>query len=92
MIKTSAMRSKATSIRTSKALRKNQVFPWDEVSRSRRRIHLCRRKYILDILEECGLSGAKPLLIPMEENLRLDTESGEALKDPEKYRRLIGRL
>ncbi|KAJ3704232.1 hypothetical protein LUZ61_007937 [Rhynchospora tenuis] len=63
-----------------------------EIARGPVGLFLCQRKYVLDILAECGLLGAKPAATPMEQNHRLAESVGEKLKDPEKYRRLIGRL
>ena len=53
---------------------------------------LCQRKYALDIIEECGLLGAKPVEFPIEENHKLTLASGEILNDAARYRRLVGIL
>nr|KYP52516.1 Retrovirus-related Pol polyprotein from transposon TNT 1-94 [Cajanus cajan] len=63
-----------------------------ELSKSKEGIFMCQRHYTMSILEDCGMLGCKPSSIPMESNLKLTTESGTKLLDPEKYRRLIGRL
>ncbi|XP_021867199.1 uncharacterized mitochondrial protein AtMg00810-like [Spinacia oleracea] len=63
-----------------------------EVSRSASGLFLCQRKYTLDIITEAGLSGAKPCGFPIEQNHRLSLADGPLLKDPEAYRRLVGRL
>ena len=55
-------------------------------------IALSQRKYTLDILKEVGLHDARPGDIPMDPNVKLDNEQGEPLHDPEKYRRLVGKL
>jgi len=51
---------------------------------------MSQRKYALDILQDTGLTGARPDKFPMEQNLKLTPDRGELLKDPVKYRRLVG--
>ena len=53
---------------------------------------LSQRKYILDLLAETGKLGAKPCNAPMTPNLQLTAEDGELFEDPERYRRLVGKL
>lgn len=55
-------------------------------------IYLNQRKYLLDILDDCGLSGARPSDSPMEQNLKLTNIDGELISDHSCYRRLVGRL
>ena len=47
---------------------------------------------MLDILSESGLLGCKPADSPMVPETKLVPEDGELLHDPEKYRRLVGKL
>ncbi|GAA0186207.1 transmembrane signal receptor [Lithospermum erythrorhizon] len=54
------------------------------------RLHVL--KYALDIIAETGLLGAKPSGFPIEQNHRLALADGAPLPDPERYRRLVGRL
>ena len=63
-----------------------------EFSRSRKGIFMSQRKYALDILQNAGLTGARPKKFPMEQNLKLTPTDGALLNDATKYRRLIGRL
>jgi hypothetical protein len=62
-----------------------------EVNRSIRGIFLSQKKYVLDLLTEIGKLGAKPCSVSMISNSQL-TKDGELFKDPEKYRRLVGKL
>lgn len=63
-----------------------------EVARSKEGMFLCQRKYALDIVSETGLLGSRPAIFPIEQNHHLALASGPRLADPEKYRRLVGRL
>ncbi|PKI72597.1 hypothetical protein CRG98_006974 [Punica granatum] len=51
-----------------------------------------QRKYVLDILAECGMLASRPSPFPMEQRHHLSMSSSDLLSDPGKYRRLIGRL
>ena len=62
-----------------------------EVTRSKQGIFLSQRKYVLDLLTETGKLGAKPCSTPMNPAVHL-TKDGELFEDPEKYRRLVGKL
>ncbi|KAF5475752.1 hypothetical protein F2P56_007527, partial [Juglans regia] len=63
-----------------------------EVARSPTGIHLCQRKYTLDILADLGHLASKPLKIPMDQNHKLSKSTGTFLPDPTPYRQLIGHL
>ncbi|CAA7037926.1 unnamed protein product [Microthlaspi erraticum] len=63
-----------------------------EVSRAPDGIYLSQRKYVLDIVKECGLLGSKPVHTPMEQNHMLATDERDYYQDPVSYRRLVGRL
>ena len=62
-----------------------------EVTRNKKGIFLSQRKYVLDLLTETGKLGAKPSSTPMLPNIQL-TKDGDQFEDPEKYRRLVGKM
>ena len=55
-------------------------------------IILNQREYVLDILADVGLTGAKFAAFPLPKGLHLSSELGDLLEDPTPFRRLIGRL
>ncbi|XP_021639034.2 uncharacterized mitochondrial protein AtMg00810-like [Hevea brasiliensis] len=63
-----------------------------ELARSSSGLFLNQRKYTLDILKDAGILDAKTTDYPMSKGLKLDTETGTLLSNPERYRRVIGRL
>ena len=65
-----------------------------EVARSQQGIHLCQRKYVLDILSDSGMLACRPASTPMDCTTRLQAGIGDPLpvEDSSSYRRLVGRL
>ena len=63
-----------------------------EIFRSATGTFLNQRKYILDMLQDVGLTGAKPAKFPLPKGLKLTIEDRDLLSDPESYRRIVGRL
>ena len=51
-----------------------------------------QKKYDLDILEETSMLDCKPVNTHMDSNVKLVPRQGEPLRDPWRYRRLVGRL
>jgi len=51
-------------------------------TRSPQGIFLCQRKYALEIIDECGLLGAKPAAFPIEPNHKLALTNGKSLQIP----------
>ena len=47
---------------------------------------------MLDILEETGLMGSKPVDWPMDPNVKLCIDQGELMTHLDSYRRLVGML
>ena len=62
-----------------------------EVMRSKRGIFLSLRKYVFDLLSETGKLEVKPCSSPMVPVVHL-TREGETFEDPERYRKLVGKL
>ncbi|KAJ9671119.1 hypothetical protein PVL29_027218 [Vitis rotundifolia] len=63
-----------------------------EVSRSKKGMFLSQRKYVLDLLEETGKIEAKPCTTPMVPNVQLMPDDGDPFYNPERYRRVVGKL
>ena len=62
-----------------------------EVKRSKQGIMLSQRKYVLDLLSKTGKLGARPCSTPMNPNMQV-TKERDLFEDPERYRRLVGKL
>ncbi|CAL1369837.1 unnamed protein product [Linum trigynum] len=65
-----------------------------EVQRSTHGLFVSQHKYILDLLDHARLSDCKPVVTPMEQNLKLSSTSGDVLSssDSSLYRSLVGSL
>jgi len=53
-----------------------------EVAHGPKVLFLSQCKYALEIVDQCGLLGAKPSAFPMEENHKMDVAFGAPLGDP----------
>uniref|UniRef100_A0A3Q7GH65 Reverse transcriptase Ty1/copia-type domain-containing protein n=1 Tax=Solanum lycopersicum TaxID=4081 RepID=A0A3Q7GH65_SOLLC len=63
-----------------------------ECARSSTSLVLCQRKYALEILQEAGLTDCKPASTPLPPGHGLAMSTSAPIRDPSKYRRLVGRL
>ncbi|XP_060212088.1 uncharacterized mitochondrial protein AtMg00810-like [Lycium barbarum] len=90
-----------------KDLGKLKYFLGIEFSRPEKGIHMCQKKYALELVLELGLSGGKPIYTPLEFNHNLTSiEYDNVVKEDEKdkgfndkqledrssYQRLVRRL
>ena len=63
-----------------------------ELDRHSLGIHLHQHKYILNLLNDVGLMGARSTTTPLPKGLKLLAASNPLLPDPTQYRLLVGRL
>ncbi len=63
-----------------------------EVIQSPKRIWLLQRQYALNKLSEYGMTGCKPISIPLEQNVKLSANEGDLVEDITMYRRIVGSL
>lgn len=63
-----------------------------EIARTEQGIFVSQKKYVLDLLKKAGLLDARPYKLPLDQHTKLSTDKGVQLKNPDYYRRLIGKL
>ncbi len=63
-----------------------------EVIQSPKGIWLLQRQYALNKLSEYGMTGCKPISIPLEQNVKLSADEGKLVEDTTMYRRIVGSL
>jgi hypothetical protein len=57
-----------------------------EVIHSPKRIWLLQRQYALNKLSKYGMTGCKPISIPLEQNVKLNVDEGGLMEDTTTYR------
>ena len=57
-----------------------------EIAYRPRQMSICQRKYVLDLLEETGMLGCKPVSSPMEQNVEWWDNAIALLEDAGLYR------
>ena len=75
-----------------KDLGKLKYFLGIEVARSNFGVVISQRKYTLDISTNTGMLDCKPVDTSMDLNVKLVPGQGELLRDPGRYRQLVGKL
>jgi hypothetical protein len=63
-----------------------------EVIQSPKGIWLLQRQYALNKLSEYGMTGCKPILIPLEQNVKLSADERILVEDTTMYKRIVGSL
>jgi hypothetical protein len=75
-----------------KDLGESRYFLGIEVIQSPKRIWLLQRQYALNKLTDYGMTGCKPISIPLGQNVKLNADEGDLVEDTTMYRRIVGNL
>ena len=75
-----------------KDLGKLKYFLGIKATQSNSGVVISQRKFTLDILTDTNMLDCKPVDTPMDLNVKLVPSQGELLRDPGRYRRLVGKL
>lgn len=63
-----------------------------EVARTDSGVHLCQRKYALDLIDSCGYLSSKPCSTHMDSKQSFTKREATPLSNPSDYRKLVGKL
>jgi hypothetical protein len=63
-----------------------------EVNQSPKGIWFLQMQYALNKLFEYGMTGCKPISIPLEQNVKLSTDEGDLVEDTTMYKHIVGSL
>lgn len=63
-----------------------------KVARSKKGIHICQRKYTLDLLKNSVMLGRRTSILPLDQNVKLSRDQSELITYPKLYKRLINKL
>lgn len=63
-----------------------------EISKNSSGCFVSYRKYSLDFLNEFEMGNSKPLMLPLDKNVKLRATDGTCLINPTPYRTLVGKL
>ncbi|KAL0392918.1 UNVERIFIED_CONTAM: Retrovirus-related Pol polyprotein from transposon RE2 [Sesamum radiatum] len=63
-----------------------------EVARSPDDMSITQHKYVVDIISGTGMTTASSLLTPLPPGIKLTSKSSAMFREPDKYRKLIGRM
>lgn len=77
---------------TIKDLSTAEYFLGVEISRTAQGVFLSQRKYVLDLLADSEMSGAKPEFVPLPLSVNYSEFCAKPLAYQNQYRRLVGRL
>ncbi|KAL2228641.1 UNVERIFIED_CONTAM: Retrovirus-related Pol polyprotein from transposon RE2 [Sesamum indicum] len=80
------------SLFTIKDLGDARYFLGLEIGRNSDGIFVAQSKYIQDIVRDTGLTSAKSVSTPLPLGLKLSADAGALFPDPDRFRRLVGRL
>jgi hypothetical protein len=75
-----------------KNLEELRYFLGIEVIQSPKEIWLLQRQYALNKLTKYGMTGCKPISIPLEQNVKLSVDEGDLVEDTTMYKRIVGSL